>query len=243
MSPRRLSALLLVLSACGEPLDSGRWDDTAAATDTATPDDTAGSDDTASFSGPYGWEERFPRGDPFADAVVAFTPGEAAGFGAEGLPDVVLGHPRGGGDQGSLDVLSLGREGHIVLEFLDYGLVDGPGPDLLVFENPFVGWPETGRVAVSDDGTTWSAWPCDADDAEGGFPGCAGVANVWAHPGEPIDATDPQVAGGEAFDLADLGLPRARFVRITDSGANSYGGQTGGFDLDAVAVVNGEPLP
>jgi hypothetical protein len=49
-------------------------------------------------------------------------------------------------------------------------------------------------------------------------------------------------AGGDAFDLADIGLQRARFVRIRDSGENPYEGTAGGFDLDALAVVNGVEL-
>lgn len=183
-----------------------------------------------------------PDVDPFADRVVSFEPGENAGFGDDGYPDVVLGPPVGGGDIGSLDVLSLGREGEIVLALDDIGLVDGPGVDLLVFENPFVGWPETGIVAVSDDGETWVEWPCRADDVEAGFPGCAGVENVWAGSDDNIDATDPATAGGDAFDLAELGMEHARFVRIRDSGSNSYAGVSGGFDLDAIAVVNGELL-
>ena len=74
---------------------------------------------------------------PFAGRVVSFTPGEFAGFGQEGLPHIVLGPPHGAGaGMGSLDVLSLGRGGDIVLE-LGLLLVDGPGVDLLVFENPF----------------------------------------------------------------------------------------------------------
>lgn len=174
--------------------------------------------------------------DPFADVVVSFEPGDASGFGDL---DDVLGAPRGGGDQGSLDVLSLGDGGVIILEFTDLALTDGPGPDLLVFENPFVGWPETGFVAVSDDGETWAEWPCDPVDEKAGFPGCAGVNNVWTNPVNDIDPTDPTEAGGEAYDLADLGVSEARFVRITDSGENSYEGVAGGFDLDAVAVVNG----
>jgi hypothetical protein len=57
-----------------------------------------------------------------------------------------------------------------------------------------------------------------------------------------VDPTDPAVAGGDAFDLAEVGLPRARFVRIRDGGTSDYAGVSGGFDLDAVAVVNGETL-
>lgn len=177
--------------------------------------------------------------DPFADHVVSYQPGSNAGFGYENFPDIVLGGPRGKGDlAGGLDVLSLGREGTIVLEFSDYQLVDGPGPDLIVFENPFPGWKELGYVAVSEDGIQWSEWPCDPYDLENDFPGCAGFEPVYAHPDNDMSATHPDIAGGDAFDLADLGLATARYVRITDSGTNPYDGNTGGFDLDAVAVVH-----
>ncbi|MDC0713941.1 cell surface protein [Stigmatella sp. ncwal1] len=184
-----------------------------------------------------------PPANPFADRVVSFQPGASAGFGQDLFPTVVLGPPRGeGSSAGSLDVLSLGRQGVIVLEFTDIAVVDGPGVDLIVFENAFVRFPETGVVAVSDDGVTWSEFPCDATNRAGGFPGCAGVKPVFSHPDNGISPTDPAVAGGDGFDLAALGLSRARFVRIRDSGANGYSGTSGGFDLDAVAVVNGVSL-
>jgi hypothetical protein len=182
--------------------------------------------------------------DPFADRVVSFCQGGGAGFGQERLPGVVLGPPRGGGNgSGSLDVLSLGNGGNIVLEFTDVVVVDGEGVDLLVFENPFGPFLERGWVAVSDDGITFHEFPCAAADADGRFAGCAGVRPVSSTPENGVSATDPVVAGGDGFDLADVGLSRARFVRIRDSGANpNLGPLSAGFDLDAVAVVNGAPL-
>ncbi|RKG80410.1 cell surface protein [Corallococcus terminator] len=194
-------------------------------------------------------QEQALVGDPFADRIVSFAPGAAAGFGQGQLPNIVLGAPQGAGaGSGSLDVLSLGNSGVIVLEFTDIAVTDGPGVDLLVFENAFLrpsGRPfaETGVVAVSDDGVTWSEFPCASANAAGNFPGCAGVTPVYSSPGNGISPTDPAVAGGDGFDLAAVGLTRARFVRIRDSGANGYAGTSGGFDLDAVAVVNGVQLP
>lgn len=180
-----------------------------------------------------------PGEDPFADAVVSFAPGPAAGFGADAMPDVVLGRPHGaGGEAGSLDVVSLGQGGELVLQLTDIGLADGPGPDLLVFENPFADFVETGIVGVSDDGEAWEEWPCDTDTLQG----CAGVEPVFANPENALDPTDPEQAGGDAFDLADLGLSHARFVRVRDTGDNEYLGTSGGFDLDAIAVIGGEPL-
>lgn len=181
--------------------------------------------------------------DVFADEVVSYSLGDNGGFGADKLPDVVLGPPRGKGDRaGSMHVLSLGRGGEIVLGFGDLELVDGDGPDLLVFENAFVGFIETGHVAVSDDGETWHEWPCDPEDGENGFPGCAGVSPVFASGFDGPDPADPAVAGGDAFDLADLGLSSAKYVRIRDSGHNDYEGTSGGFDLDAVALVHSRPV-
>lgn len=217
MNRQWMPALLLWAVACGQPAEQS--DGGASPSDAARP------------------------ADPFADRIVSYKPGEAAGFGQDRLPQVVLGPPDGGGpSQSGLDVLSLGRQGEIVLEFTDIGLIDGPGPDLLVFENPFIGWIETGVVAVSEDGQDFHEWPCAAMDPAKKFPGCAGVNPVLSSWTNGISPTDPKVAGGDAFDLADLGLKRARFVRIRDSGANTYSGSSGGFDLDAVAVVNGESL-
>lgn len=179
----------------------------------------------------------------FASEVISFSPGDNAGFGQNKMPDVVLGAPKGKGDKaGSLDVVSLGLEGEIVLGFGEYTIVDGEGPDLIVFENPFLGYIETGVVAASEDGEAWHEWPCDPEDVDGGYPGCAGVSPVYASASNGVDATDPETAGGDAFDLADIGLLSARFVRIRDSGFNAYEGNSGGFDLDAVAVTNAERL-
>ncbi|MEM1414311.1 MAG: cell surface protein [Myxococcota bacterium] len=237
-----LASLLLVLGCAGDDdasfADGGFLDgsmDGGTTTDGAAPD--AGPDAGDEDAGSPGNCGNL-RPDVFADEVVSFMPGPNAGFGQDDLPCVVLGPPVGEGDgAGSLDVLSLGNAGEIVLAFRDTELVDGPGPDLLVFENPFSGFTETGAVAVSEDGITWEEWPC-LNSASMDFPGCAGVRPVFANPDNDIDPTDPEAAGGDAFDLADLGLTRARFVRIRDTGWNVYGGMSGGFDLDAIAAVN-----
>jgi len=177
-------------------------------------------------------------GDPYADAVVSYTPGEGAGFGQDGFPDIVLGSPQGhAAGAPSMHVLSLGKEGVIVLSFDDYTLVDGPGVDLTVFENPFPGWTEPGFVAVSDDGETWFEWSCDP--VAEGQPGCAGVNLVLAGPDDGTDPTDPTVSGGDQYDLAAIGVSSARYVRIRDTGTNTYDGDAGGFDLDAVVVIHG----
>ncbi|MFT7518803.1 MAG: hypothetical protein ACI9MC_000935 [Kiritimatiellia bacterium] len=178
-------------------------------------------------------------GEPFADRVVSFTPGPSAGFGQQWMPTVVLGPPQGAGDaSGSFDVLSLGQGGSIVLEFIDYIVVDEPGPDFIVFENTFVGWREYGEVEVSADGQTWHSFGCAHSGED--RTGCAGHNPVYSHPDNDIDPTDPSISGGDPFDLAELGVDVARFVRITDAEVNSYEGVSGGFDLDALAIVNGD---
>lgn len=181
--------------------------------------------------------------DPFADRVVAFVPGPGATFGQRKLPGVVLGPPKGNGNaSGGLDVVSLGAGGQIVLAMDDLIIADEPGPDLLVFENAFVGFADPATVEVSLDGTTWYAFACDAGDAAGGYPGCAGVMPVFSHPSNGISPTDIALAGGDAFDLAEVGLPLARFVRITDCLGTPSQAPSAGFDLDAIAAVHTAPL-
>jgi hypothetical protein len=182
--------------------------------------------------------------DAYAVRVTSFVPGPGAGFGAASLPQIVLGPPLGGGGlQGSTDVVSLGVGGEIVVELGGEGIVDGPGADLVVFENAFwVGgdpaqpFAEPGVVAVSIDGTSFVEFPCG--DATRLHEGCAGRHPVFAAPGNGIDACDPSASGGDVFDLADVGVPQARFVRIRDLGLGSAFPDTAGFDLDAVVAVH-----
>lgn len=181
-----------------------------------------------------------PSGPRFAEDVVRFAPGAFAGFGADDMPDVVLGPPGG-----TFDIVSLGVGGEIVLGFGATEIVDGPGPDFVVFENPFfIGgdpafpFAEPARVSVSEDGVNFADFPCAETDAPM-HPGCAGVTPLGtiAEQG-PLD---PVQSGGDAFDLADLGLERALFVRLVDT-STSGEGTTAGFDLDAIGLVHFAPL-
>ncbi|HEU4409967.1 MAG TPA: hypothetical protein VFS43_32230, partial [Polyangiaceae bacterium] len=180
----------------------------------------------------------------YVTRVASFSPGPGAGFGQDRMPDVVFGPPRGGGEaQGSLDVVSLGQGGEIVVEFTTNAAVDGPGADFLVFENPFVVaggavFREPAEVSVSEDGASWVAFPCDPARPDEGS--CAGRNVVYANPDAGVSALDPAAAGGDAFDLAAVGVGRARFVRIRDVAASAAGAPAAGFDLDALAIVNAE---
>ncbi|HVK66307.1 MAG TPA: hypothetical protein VM694_17610 [Polyangium sp.] len=178
-----------------------------------------------------------------ASCVVAFEPGDDAGFGAERFPEVVYGEPLGNGTtSGGLDVLSLGRGGSIVLGFGGTTIVDGEGPDFVVFENPFFVsddpnnvYAELAEVSVSADGETWHVFPCAEDTKPPA--GCAGDAPVFANGDLGVSSVDPSVSGGDMFDLAELGVEEARFVRIRDlQGVGAA--PSAGFDLDAIAVVH-----
>ena len=187
-------------------------------------------------------------GDPFVDRVVSFEPGPGSGFGKDRLPTIVLGPPRGGGLRaGSRHVLSLGQRGRITLAFVDNQVIDGPGGDLLIFENAFLtgdggqpanGFFELAKVEVSIDGISWKPLPYDTGTRKG----CAGWHPVFANSDtNRVPATDPKRAGGDLFDLRDVGLRYARYVRITDLDNALGGSGTVGFDLDAVAAVHSQP--
>lgn len=191
------------------------------------------------------------RDDRFITRIVSFEPGECAGFGADEAAIVVAGPPVGAGrTKGSLDVLSLGIGGTVVVSFEPNAIVDGDGPDFIVFENAFfaAGNPsapaaDPGEVSVSEDGVTWKTFPC-SPGATAPYGDCAGWHPVLSAPGNGISPVDPSVAGGEAYDLAKVGLTRAKFIRIVDRSASAgCAAQTPkptnlGFDLDAIAIVH-----
>lgn len=186
-----------------------------------------------------------------ADGVERFTPGEGAGVGVQFYPGNVLGLP----DSTALpevptvdgaQILALGLGGEIVLRFDRAPIVDGPGPDFTVFENAFrytIGgrertYAEPGQVAVSRDGVEFVAFGFDTLTLHG----CAGVTPTDGG----RDPAEPSVAGGDAFDLADVGLDSVRYVRIRDvtaivkeNRAHPFWDATlNGFDLDAVVAAH-----
>jgi hypothetical protein len=175
-------------------------------------------------------------------------------------------------------VASLGAAGSVTLTFDDIVVEDGPGPDLIIFENPFFQAPvpqsaeddflifdEPAKVELSADGSEWHAFPYDeaavADSAGQQInrelyqrlAGTAGITPTFT--GNWTEADDPAVfdpdgeggvsgAGGDAFDLARVGLAEARFVRITDlDTGDGLAAGSAGFDLDAVVVLHGRPIP
>jgi hypothetical protein len=126
---------------------------------------------------------------------------------------------------------------------------------------------EPARVSVSQDGSTWYEFDCALDPLEEAnlYPGCAGIYPVFAdgldpaapHASIPSDTPIedligqdifafpiPAGSGGDSFDLADVGLEWAAFVRVEAASflsGPSGGSNNAGFDLDAVAAVHSEP--
>ena len=87
---------------------------------------------------------------------------------------------------------------------------------------------------MSVDGEHWSEFPCEVDEHP--YQSCAGWHPVFANPDQnQIDPLDPASAGGDAFDLADLAVPGARYVRITDR--PDLDGFQGVFDLVDLRAV------
>lgn len=210
----------------------------------------------------------------YATTIVSFQPGPNAN---PAFPDSnALGGPRGGGiSGGSSHVCVLGVGGSITLGFSS-PLRDGPGADFLAFENGFATsagvFAEVAIVEASSDGVTFARFPSryagppNPQPAFGTLPmgtfsglvgGMPVVANVVTN---TVDPRDPVVAGGEAFDLADLAndpnviagfvdpdrIIQVRIVDVPEGtvqdsiGAFLYdnGGATGSTDLDAIAVVH-----
>lgn len=189
----------------------------------------------------------------YASEVVAFVPGDGAGFGQSSCPEdqecplnqtckLALGAPEyGPPESSSLDVVSLGVGGYIDLGFGEHRIVDGEGPDFVIWENTFwVGgnpespFAEHGEVSVSEDGKNWKTFGCIPTMEFGNDSGCAG----W-RPRQNFDACKPDSSelGGDKFDLAELGLSQARYVRIRDLSKDGVA-PSAGFDLDAVGILN-----
>ena len=182
----------------------------------------------------------------FATEIISFEEGDGAGFGQEELPEIALGPPgKSSQSQGSLDVVSLGVGGSIIVGFGDRSIVDGPGPDFIVFENAFWPggnernvWAELGEVSVSSDGVDWVVFSCTAEGTEAGtYPGCAGWTPTRSFDALSLFELSPDIVGGDAFDLAETGLKEARYVRIVDLGSDAIP-PSAGFDFDAVGLIN-----
>ena len=192
-------------------------------------------------------------------------------------PDKVIGGPRGlGENEGSLDVLSLGKNGDITFGF-DIKIINGDGPDFIVFENPIYIMNQPGKVfgellyvEVSTDGINFTRFPSISTTTQPGsiYPddveNLAGVNPVYSNVDtNNIDPFDPDVSGGDPFDLDDLidhplvlsgdvDLNDINYIRLIDivgdgSSYDSIGNpiydsisMDNGADIDAVSIINYE---
>jgi len=168
------------------------------------------------------------------------------------------------GKAGDGKVVSLGDGGMATLYFTD-PVVDGPGPDFAVFENAFAdNFLELAFVEVSSDGINYLRFPAEsltqAEEQTGSY-GTLDPVNINGLAGKY------RAGYGTPFDLADLDpdplldISNINWVRIRDVigciidsvGSRDKLGRiindpwptafpSGGFDLDAVGVINGTSL-
>lgn len=186
------------------------------------------------------------------DTVMILQPGagQRVGQGPVFFPMNVLAGPEPRASQSTpvadpREVCALGLGGSITLGLRRAVIIDLPGPDFTVFENAFIfgrrTFAEPGRVEVSRDGIAWYAFPFDSLTLRG----CAGVT-----PTTGLNAFDPAVSGGDAFDLATIGVDSIRWIRITDVTRIILDDRThpfydptlSGFDLDAIIAVHTMPM-
>lgn len=185
------------------------------------------------------------------DTVYKFQPGSGQNSGQSseyfpenifGLPDtnasslVPSSHPR--------QICSIGIGGEIIVGFKNYYLFDGEGADFTIFENAFINpvtnkiFAEPAKVAVSEDGFSFIEFPYDILTLYGlaGKSPTNGKANPF----------DPAYSGGDSFDLATIGLKKAKYIKITDicnllleNPENPFFDPIiSGFDLDAVVGLH-----
>ncbi len=170
-------------------------------------------------------------------------------------PEKALGPAQGT----STDIVCLGNGGQITLTF-DVWIVDGPGWDFAVFENSFSDtFLELAFVEVSSNGVDYFRFPNASLTASpvGGF-GSVDPTNIDNLAGKY------RAGFGTPFDLAQLAgvspllnvqaISHVKIVDIVGDGSalDSFGrpiydphptSGSGGFDLEAVGVINAAPVP
>lgn len=160
----------------------------------------------------------------------------------------------------STDVVSLGDAGVITLGF-DFPIMNGAGPDLAVFENSFSHeYLEFAHVEVSSDGINYVRIPSTSlieNNTQTGPFADSNTEAVHNLAGKYIQGYGTPFDLEDIADSAGVNLDSVHYVRIIDvvgSIDSNYGSfdhlgnlindpyptafEAGGFDLDAVAVIN-----
>lgn len=157
-------------------------------------------------------------------------------------------------------VVSLGDGGEAIL-FFNGPILNGPGPDLAVFENSFSStYLELATVAVSSDGVNFIEFPTHSLTQSivqvNGF-GSLQAEKLYNFAGKYKGSYGTPFDLEELVDSAALDFNNIQYVRITDvvgsiGDSARYDSQgnmindpyptpypSGGFDLDGVAALNG----
>ena len=141
------------------------------------------------------------------------------------------------------DIEAIGLSGEIIVGFNERVLLNGPGADFIIFENAFVNpvnngiFAEPAIISVSKDGINFIEFPYDKTTLKG----LAGLTPTYGDK----DPFNPDISGGDAFDLDDLGLDFIKFIKIKDTTlivaglpkSHKYWNPEfllSGFDLDAI---------
>ena len=155
------------------------------------------------------------------------------------------------------DIVCLGRGGSITFSW-ESPLLNGPGPDIAIFENSFSDrFLELAHVEVSSDGQNWQRFPSisQTTDPVGSF-GITEPSNLSGLAGKY------RATFGTPFDFSTLpdnplvDREAIRFIRLVDvvgdgTDLDSLGNPiydpyptfgSAGFDLDGVAVLSPPPL-
>ncbi len=192
------------------------------------------------------------------DTVYSFKAGSGQDFGqsSEYFPNNIFGLPSRNAsysvpEAAPEQLLSLGFDGEIIVGIKNFKIVNGEGADFTIFENCFFNpvtqklFAEPAKVSVSKDGINFVEFPYNEQTLEG----LAGKTPVYGSE----DPYNPNLSGGDSFDLSALGLDYITHIKITDIARiieklpeESIYFQPAfilsGFDLDAIVALNTEPI-
>lgn len=187
----------------------------------------------------------------FIDTVFSFTPGtiQFGGQSPEYYPNNIFNAPSINAtkyiaETRPEEILSIGLNGEIVVGLTNNLIIDKEGDDFTVFENTFINqfneviYAEPAIISVSKDGINYIEFPYDILTLDGlaGTKPTIGSNNPF----------NPLKSGGNAFDLAKIGIDSVRYIKIKDITEQilnnpehpNYDPTLSGFDLDAIAIIN-----